>query len=239
MTQYLYLKIARRLQQQIEEGQYKPHQKLPSEQTLAKQFETSRLTVRRAIDWLAQQKIVMRDRNRGTYVLVIKPKISSGASGLVGFSEAAKQRHLKPETKVLEMVQTTAYPRALAKAMQLEKDEAVWRIKRLRSVENEPFTHEEIYLKSGIIADLTLQTARNSLYAAIEKQLSIGYATQEIEAVLLNDHMAKLLKTAADQPAFLVHSLTYSVDGYPILYENSYYRSDKYTFHNSLYRQQS
>ena len=68
MAKYLYVEIAEALNEDVRAGIYGVHQKLPSETDLAAQFATTRLTIRKAIDLLEKQQVVVRDRNRGTYV---------------------------------------------------------------------------------------------------------------------------------------------------------------------------
>ena len=88
-------------------------------------------------------------------------------------------------------------------------------------------THEQIYIKQKILPELTKTEAEGSLYQLIEQSLVIGYADQEF---------SQLLAAKVGSPAFLAHTTAYSVNGYPILYDDSHYRADKYTFHNILYR---
>ena len=97
-------------------------------------------------------------------------------------------------------------------------------------------THEQIYIKQKILPEITKTEAEGSLYQLIEQSLVIGYADQELEAVLLDQEFSQLLAAKVGSPAFLAHTTAYSVNGYPILYDDSHYRADKYTFHNILYR---
>ncbi|WP_125764205.1 GntR family transcriptional regulator, LSA1692 subfamily [Companilactobacillus hulinensis] len=236
MQNYLYLEVADKLQDEIRRKVYGIHQKLPSENDLADQYRTSRLTIRKAIDALEKRQVVVKDRNRGTYVLAANKKISSGANGLAGFTEVAKKMNLNPQTKVLSLTEVTDYPQVVANDLRLNKDDEIWKIERLRYVNDEPMTHEQIYLKEQLLPMLDEKQAEGSLYELIEQNISIAYASQELEAVQLDKKTSRLLETKESSPAFLAHTVAYSVDGYPILYDDSYYRSDKYTFHNILYR---
>lgn len=236
MAKYLYVEIAEALNEDVRAGIYGVHQKLPSETDLAAQFATTRLTIRKAIDLLEKQQVVVRDRNRGTYVLATEGKISSGASGLVGFTEAAKELHLDASTRVLDLRRAIVYPDYVASKLQLNEQEPVWQIERIRMADNEPMMHEQIYLKQRILPNLTAHEAQGSLYRLIEQEMPIGYAQQELEAVILEPGLSELLETTPGQPAFLAHTVAYSMDGYPIFYDNSHYRADKYTFHNILSR---
>ena len=236
MKQYLYLQVADELQKEIDGNVYNVHQKLPSETELAKHFNISRLTLRKAIEALEKRQVVVKDRNRGTYALAATNKISSGADGLSGFTEVAKKMNLRPETQVLQLKTVTKYPAVVAESLRLVEHEPLWRIERLRLVNEAPMTHEQIYIRQTTLPDLDATQATGSLYELIEAHTQIAYASQELEAIQLPEHIGGLLAVATGAPAFLAHTVAYSVDGYPILYDDSYYRSDKYTFHNILYR---
>lgn len=234
---YLYSEIADKLEQDIKNGEFGIHQKLPVENELSFRFETSRLTIRKAIEELQRRDLVVKDRNRGTFVLSPETKIiSSGLNGLYSFSEVAKRQHIKPETVVLNLETAREVPSLIKKQLQLRGDESLWKLERLRLGNGEPLTHEEIYLQKRFVPDLTKENAATSLFKMIEKNISIAYASQELEAVILEGKVSELLKSKPGEPTFLAHTTSYSADGYPVLHDESYYRSDKYSFHNILYR---
>ncbi|HIY93704.1 GntR family transcriptional regulator, LSA1692 subfamily [Companilactobacillus sp. HBUAS56275] len=234
---YLYSKIADKIEKDIKDGEFGIHQKLPAENELSFRFETSRLTIRKAIEELQRRDLVVKDRNRGTFVMPPETKkISSGLNGLYSFSEVARRQHMKPGTVVLNLETARNIPDLVKKQLHLRGDEPVWKLERLRLGDGEPLTHEEIYLQKRFVPNLTKENAATSLFEMIEKNISIAYASQELEAVILEGRISKLLHNKAGEPTFLVHTTSYSADGYPILHDESYYRSDKYSFHNILYR---
>jgi Transcriptional regulators len=155
---------------------------------------------------------------------------------LVGFTEAAKSRHLDSETILLALDTVKVIPQVVKDQLNLQGGEALWKIERLRLIGNEPMTHEKIYLPKRFVPELNQDNASGSLFKMIEDQVTIAYASQELESVLLNGKIGKLLHAQPNDPAFLAHTTSYSVEAYPILYDESFYRADKYTFHNILYR---
>lgn len=232
-----YLEVAELLIDEIKKGVYSVHQKLPSEYELAKKYDVSRLTIRKSIDHLAQLNYVVKQKNKGTYVMA-ETKIQSGGSGLVGFTEAAKLYGLKIKTKVIDLAVTQNYPDTVARALNLEENAPIYHIERIRYADDEPMTYENIYLDESVVNGLTKEEVEKSLFEAIEKSISIGYSHQEVEAVLIDEKISEVLKAPMPNPVFLVNSVTFSIDGYPILYDTSYYRADKYKFKNILYRNQ-
>ncbi|TGD25397.1 GntR family transcriptional regulator [Companilactobacillus suantsaicola] len=236
MPEYLYSKIADKLEKVIKDGEYGVHQKLPSETELSFQFDTSRLTIRKSIEELEKRQLVVKDRNRGTFVLAPDSRISSGSNGLVGFSEVAKRMHLKSHTQVLSFLETSDVSNTVKDQLRLSDKEMVWKIIRLRSIDDYSMTHEEIYLKQKFAKNLNREKASGSLFEIIEKTIKIAYGSQELESVLSSEKLSHEMNIKAGSPGFLAHTTSYSADGYPILYDESFYRADKYTFHNILYR---
>ncbi|WP_334352434.1 GntR family transcriptional regulator, LSA1692 subfamily [Companilactobacillus sp. HBUAS56257] len=236
MPEYLYSKIADKLEKIIKDGEYGVHQKLPSETELSFRFDTSRLTIRKSIEELVRRKIVVKDRNRGTFVLSPQTKISSGADGLVGFTEAAQNHHLKSRTIVLDFKSTKRVPVMVTEKLHVKNDEPFWMIERLRLIDDVPMTHELLFLRKRFVRDLSIEDAKGSLFKVIEQTIPISYADQELESVLLKGRIAQLMEVKEGLPAFLAHTVSYSANGYPLLFDESYYPADKYTFHNILYR---
>ncbi len=98
-TKFVYMQIMDSLIDQIENGQLKPGEKLPSERDLSLQLGVSRMTVRRAINDLVTNGLVYRRQGSGTFVA--EPKIEQHANMLIGFSESMQQKGLKPGALVL------------------------------------------------------------------------------------------------------------------------------------------
>lgn len=232
----IFLTIANELQKRINDGTYVTSQKLPSEYDLAAEFGVSRLTVRKAIDSLIGQNILVKEKGKGTYVMK-QPKIQSGSGGLYGFTEAAKRQGKQSKTEILTCEITEKLPEKVKQAFGKYANEKVIHLVRRRFLEEEPMTIENIYVLQRYLKDSTIeQLEEGSLFSEIEKNIEIGYSHQEVEAILVTEDMNKLLEVEKGQPLLLVHSLTYSPSAKPILYDTSFYRADKYTFKNTLQR---
>ena len=222
--QAVFQEVAQQIAQRVHEGTYVTSQKLPSDYDLAEEFQCSRLTVRKAIDLLIGQNLLVKEKGKGTYVMK-QPKIQSGSGGLQSFTETAKIQGKKTRTEVLH----------------IETVKPIVYLVRLRYFDDEPMTVENLYVLKRYLqedtAELTKAQLESSLYQVIEANIEIGYSHQEVEAVKSPADIAKLLQVPQEEPMLLVHSMTYSASAKPILYDTSYYRADKYTFKNTLVRQ--
>lgn len=235
--QSVFQDIARQIQEKVDKGIYVSAQRLPSEYDLAKEFEVSRLTVRKAIDELISRNVLVKQKGKGTYVMS-QQKIQSGRAGLQGFTEAAKAYGKTSKTEVIDLVLLTAseVPQKIGEALELNPQEEVYHLVRLRSFDNEPMTVEELYIREMYLPNITKEQVEGSVFKLIEEQIEIAYSHQEIAAMLVSDKLSLLLEVPIGEPVLKVNSITYSITATPILYDRSYYRADKYTFKNTLHR---
>lgn len=234
-TRVKFEKVANEIEKRIQEGIYVRSQKLPSEYDLAKEFAVSRLTVRKAIDELIQKNILYKLKGKGTYVMSPQ-KIQSGRSGLKGFTEAAKEYGKVSQTEVIAFHPIKKVPTMIQEALKLDETTTIYELVRRRNLDESPMTVEKIYLAKAYVEGLTAQDFEGSLFKLLEEKVEIAYSHQEIEAILVTKELAELLNVAVGGPLLKVHSVTYTKDGMPILYDESYYRADKYTFKNTLLR---
>ncbi|CAM3272153.1 GntR family transcriptional regulator, LSA1692 subfamily [Vagococcus fessus] len=232
----LYMKIANKLLADIQSGSLKGGEKLPTEYELADTFEVSRLTIRKALDYLIARNILIKQKNHGTFV-VEQSKIQSGASGLAGFSEIIRNLGMTPSTKLIEMTEVFLPSEEIRIRLELEDKESVIFIKRVRYANETPLVIENLHIRKKYLGDITqVDFETESLFETIEQHILIGYSQQEISAELVSDSTAALLDIEKGSPILLVDTTTSSIQGEPLLIDLSYYRPDKYTFKNILKR---
>lgn len=228
--------VAETIKTKINDGTYSQEQKLPSEYDLAKEFDVSRLTVRKAIDLLISQNLLVKQRGKGTYIMKQTDKFQSGQHGLLSFTESAAEFGKTSKSVIIDFEKLGTIPKVVAEKLQITHED-VYKIKRLRYFDDDPMTIEEIYIRATFLpGNVSVENVQGSIFKLIEEQIDISYSHQEIEAVLVTEELSKPLDVPIGDPLLLVHTITYSASGTPILFDNSYYRADKYTFKNILHR---
>ena len=163
-------------------------------------------------------------------------KIQSGRSGLKGFTEASKEYGNTSQTEVITFHAIDSVPTEIQEALKKNAADIIYELVRRRNLDGTPMTVEKIYLAQTYIEGVTAKDFEGSLFKLLEEKVEIAYSHQEIEAILVTEELAELLNVPFGSPLLKVHSVTYSKDGVPILYDESYYRADKYTFKNTLLR---
>lgn len=231
----IYKQVAKEIEDKVKRGIYVSAQKLPSEAELAQEFNVSRLTVRKAINLLIDKKILVKHPNTGTYVMNHQ-KLASGASGLQGFNEVALAKGKTPRTEVIGVFQID-YDSKLWQELEANPDEQIININRIRYLDDLPMTVEDLYIRQKFLPnDLTEVDFEHSIFDLIEQKIDIAYSHQEIEAVLVDKMMSIAFEIEVGNPMFRATSTVFSVTGVPIMHDISCYRSDEYTFSNTLIR---
>ncbi|NBI14628.1 GntR family transcriptional regulator, LSA1692 subfamily [Pediococcus acidilactici] len=240
MPKTKFEKVAQSLVERIQQGIYSNMQRLPSEYQLADEYGVSRLTVRKAIERLVTAKILVKDPGKGTYIMSTNSsnKVESGRMGLKSFTEAAETYGKQSRTQVLDYQPLIQPDQRVEEKLNLrnnpqpEVDELV----RLRFWDDDPMTIEDIVILHKYVANHQKNDFKHSLFQILAETVEIAYSNQEIEAIKVDEKLAKLLHVQEGDPILCVHSLTYTADGQPIFYDTSYYRADKYTFKTTLTR---
>ncbi|MBY0423697.1 MAG: GntR family transcriptional regulator, partial [Parvularculaceae bacterium] len=134
----------------ISAGVYASGATLPGEQELARQFNVSRITVKRALNDLALAGYVRRQRGRGTIVTfgAAHPVVRGSFSTLI---DSLTKMGVETEVELLEVEDARATP-AVADLLGVDAGASVQRAVRLRRLGDRPFSHLVTYVPSSIAA---------------------------------------------------------------------------------------
>ena len=142
--------------------------KLPSEYDLAKEYNCSRLTIRKAIDDLIRKNILVKRHGKGSYVMS-QAKIQSGRAGLQGFTEAAKA-YGKSQTEVISFEEVVHPDEKIREALQVGKNEAIYELIRRRMLDGEPMTVEKFICHRHTYKAIRSKTSRAFLLNREERR---------------------------------------------------------------------
>ena len=230
----LYQQLYELLEARIRSGEWKPGDMIPPETELISRYEVSRITVRKVLDMLVSEGLLVRQRGRGSFVA--QAKLEHGTTRIVSFTDDMRQRGLTPGTRIIFMGLVPA-PRPIAEALSVAEGEELARIDRLRLADGVPMCVEESFLIHRYLPGiLQHDLAGNSLREI--KQASYGIrwsrARQTIQAVPAAAETARLLSIKTGAPLLYFERVTYSQDAVAVEYLKIYYRADRYIIHNEL-----
>jgi GntR family transcriptional regulator len=221
----LYQQLERALRTAIESGQLVPEDALPAERDLATDFGVSRITVRKAIDGLVQEGLLVRRHGSGTFV---RGRVEKNFSKLTSFSEDMRARGRTPRSVWLKRSNGTVTPEE-AMSLRSSPGTPVFRFHRVRYADDAPMALE----RATVLADClpSIEAVESSLYEALERS---GHrpvrALQRLRAVLLDAEKAELLAALEHDPGLLVERIGFDRDGRAIEFSQSWYRGDTYDF---------
>ena len=221
----LYQRLQGALRGAIESGLLGAEQALPPERDLSADFGVSRITVRKALDGLVSDGLLIRRQGAGTFVA---GRVEKQFSKLTSFSEDMAARGRTPRSEWLNRVESGVTPDE-ALTLGLSPGTRVFRFARIRFADQMPMA-----LEYSTIAGFALpseEAVDSSLYAALD---AAGHrpvrALQRLRAVLFDAEQARLLEIEPGSPGLFIERRGYLEDGRAVEMTHSYYRGDAYDF---------
>jgi GntR family transcriptional regulator len=225
----LYSQVKNLLLAAIEAGQWSSNQQLPNESKLAELFAVSKITIRQALQELADLGYIRREQGRGTFVT--KPKFGQGPRELMSFTEEMGRHRVKAASRVLEKTVQVA-DLAVAEHLQLRIGDRILVLKRLRLAEGQPMGIQTAHLALDLAPGLAVETFENvSLYEVLKTRYGIhpARAREEYFAAAAEAGAAELLGISAGAPVFAAERVTFTKNGKPFEFTKSIMRGDRYS----------
>ncbi len=206
---------------------------LPPERSLASELGVSRMTLRRAIDELAREGLIVRRQGAGTYVA--EPKVSQSLAA-TSFSQDMRERGMVPTSRTLSLEQLQAGPQ-LGRRLEISPSERIVRIVRLRLADAAPMAIETLYVPLDLIGPLEPRDLEDgSFYDLLaQKGVVIDHGVQSIEPTVTDEGESEVLDVPLRSPAFLFERATWDADGRAVEFVRSVYRGDRYRLTTELY----
>jgi GntR family transcriptional regulator, N-acetylglucosamine utilization regulator len=222
-----YEELCDGLRQEIR-SKLRPGDSLDSERTLVERFGVSRVTVRRSLDQLDAEGLIVRVHGSGTYVS--DSQLIGKTLRLTSFTDDMRERGLEASSVVLtsDVIQADT---ALATLLRLEPDADVLRLRRLRLANKSPMALEDAVVPLGLFPGIEQRDLTTSLYALFSDYgYQVDRARQQITSVALTKEEATLLDSTRAAPALRVDRVSMDRLGQPLEKVASIYRSDRYHF---------
>ncbi len=234
----LYQQIKGLILQSLQSGEWKPGETIPSEMDLAARYRVSQGTVRKAIDELATDNLVVRRQGKGTFVAThneqhvqfrfLKLVPDSGAPGSEG----------PAERQIIDCRRTRATA-DVARALALRTGDAVLQAQRVLSFAGVPTILEDIWLPAAPFKGLTaerLAEHHGAMYALFETEFNVRMvrAEEKIRAEPAQNMHKQLLKIEYGTPLLSVERIAYTYNDIPMELRRGYYRTDTHHYFNTL-----
>jgi GntR family transcriptional regulator len=221
----LYQQLQRSIREAIHSHVLAPDDALPAERQMASELSVSRITVRKAIDGLVEEGLLVRRQGSGNFVC---SRIEKNFAKLTSFSEDMRSRGRTPHSEWLKRSEGAVSPEE-ALTLRLSPGAPVYRFHRLRFADDSPMCLE--YATVSAEALPSLDAVDDSLYEALEAAGNRPVrALQRLRALLLNTEQARLLHAREGDAGLLVERVGFLRDGRAVELTQSFFRGDTYDF---------
>lgn len=228
----LYAQVRDNFVQRLVDGTWQPGQLLPSEMELAAETGVSQGTVRKALDAMAGERLLVRRQGRGTFVAE-----HDEARILFQFFKLQPDEGEQsfPESRILGCTRAAA-SREEAQILRLSPGSEVLRIGRVRTLGGEPVIVETLVLPVEIFGALGAGEIPNNLYGVYAQRfgITVSQAREKLKAIALEPDDAALLGAKPGAPALLIDRLALSLDGVPVEWRVSRCLTDRFHYLSDL-----
>ena len=216
--QPLYLQIKALLERSLDAGEWRPAEAIPSEAELAQRFGVAHGTVRKAIDALAAENLVVRRQGKGTFVATHTEEKSS----LFRFLRIRRNdgREEYPGSRLVDVRRGRASVEA-ARLLDVQAGDPVILLRRILEFSTEPAVLDDITLPAALFKGLTKARAdayQGSMYSFFETQFGVRMpkAQEKLRAVSADAAAARMLKVRVGDPLLSVDRVTFTYGDRPV-----------------------
>lgn len=227
-----YEKIAFDIKEDILSEKYKPNEQLPFEKELCEKYNVSKMTVKKALDLLVNDGLIIKRRGSGTFVKDITEKEiqriieKKQFSGLTTTSIGHKVTSKVLEFKIINAT------KEIADILKIEEDEFIYFVHRVRYVDDKAVVIEKTYIPLNLIPGMKLADVKKSIYGYIKDKLGLNIqsAHSTVRAMKSDELDRKYLNLEKDEPILEVERVAYLDNGKVFEYSFSRHRYDKFEF---------
>ncbi len=228
----VYYQIKQTIKNWIVNKDFKPGEKIPSENELASQFNVSRLTVRQAIYQLVQEGFLKSKRGGGTFVTNNETLIDSFGLEFIGFMDDLLYQVSKVKTAsaVLSRVPSAKF---VSEKLELNENEEIICIQRVRFLRDKVFSYTVNYLPLQLGLKINeKELYKKPLLEIVEHDLGIQFteAFQTIQASFANQEIADHLRIPSGSPILYIERIMYTKGKKPVEFVQSSHPGDMYKF---------
>jgi GntR family transcriptional regulator len=224
------------LRQQILDRHYPSDKAMPSEHRLEELFGVSRITIRRALDRLASEGLIVRRHGKGTFAQAVlaPPPIQTNLRGML---ENLIAMGLKTHVELIDFGYLAATPE-IAALLELEDGALVQKAVRVRSFDGTPFSFLTTHIPEAIGRSFAAEDLREKpLLALLERAgAEVSQADQTITAKLADTRVAPLLQVELGAALLCVKRLVRDQNDRPVELLEALYRPDIYEYQMTMSR---
>lgn len=207
--QPLYAQLMKEIKDLIQKGEYEAGDQIPTETELSEKYQVSRITVRRTIEELCTQGILVKRQGKGTFVEAPKIYRKVEKDNSMSFSESCRANGRKPSSHVIEcqFVEAEEWQNEF---LMLTDDKRLYHIERVLSADELPIIYEHIYIPAIRVPNLQVEKLENgSLFQLLAEDYNVtefAKGRSTIEVRMASKPIADYLKMNVGEPIMILKS---------------------------------
>ena len=229
----LYYQVERQIRKQIENRELNPGDPVPSEGELINMFNVSRITIRKALERLEEDGLIIKKRGSRS---IVAHTVHSNREPIIGLDDFRRMedemqhRGLARKATVEEHIRIKPVD-SIAKIFGISENEELIRVRRLCRTKDIPIWTESRYFPLKIGEQLDVEKLENESVQNILQSIGqkVDHVEVQVRAVGATAVQAKLLEVSDKYPLLLHESISYSTNGDPLQLTRVYLRSDYYS----------
>lgn len=222
MKEPIYKVIENYVKDLINSEKLKKGDLIPSEKQLSEEFNVTRMTVRSALNNLVKDGYISRQRGVGS--IVIGSRIYDNISAISGFTKEMNRKGYEVSNILLELNIVQA-DEILASKLNIEENENIWEIKRVRLADNERVSYMITYMPVKIFPNLNENFCKKSLYSFVEDTCGykIAVSEREVQAIISDGEIMESLQLSDPEPILYISQVCRLQNGDVFEYSHTYH----------------
>ncbi len=230
-----YIEIADDLRSKIQNQTYTYGQKLPYEYVLCVSYHCNKETMKKALEILVKEGLIVRRRGAGTFVKDYDPGVAMGSENQgnlnIGLTRTyGQQKKVTSKVITFEVVPSDAI---ISNHLQIEEGSFVYHIIRQRFLDEDIYSLEDIYIPISILPDLSKDVIEKSIYQYVENgcNFKIQSMHKTIRSFLSTTLEQKYLLLKENEPYIEIEQLTFLSSGVIFEFSRSRFHYRDFNFH--------
>jgi len=227
----LYYQLKEVIKRQIENKIWKFDQMIPSENEIASTYEVSVGTVKKALSVLVEEGVLYRRQGKGTFVA--RPDFTRSFIRFFRYGLGDQNVGDFPESKVLNS-KIILPPKRVQTVLQLNDNEKVIKIKRIRSIGDTPLMLEDLFLPHHIFKGFDhVDISQQLLYPIydVKYKTPIIWAEENLWPQIANPEESNLLWISVGDPLIAIERVAFTYGDKPVEFRSSLGRGDRFRYH--------
>ncbi|KKK36590.1 GntR family transcriptional regulator [Mesobacillus campisalis] len=224
-----YQQVADEIEKYIEDHGLQQGDKLPVLESLMARFEVSKSTITKSLDLLERKGAIFQVRGSGIFVRRHKRKGYISLLSNKGFKRDLEEYQLSSEIIQLEARKPTE---EAALNLNMEFDEDVYYVKRVRYINGQPLCLEESFYNKSIVPYLNAEIVQDSIFDYIKDALGlkVGFSDLYLHIGKLTEEEARYLQLEKGDPKLYVETIFHLTNGKPFDFSKVSYNYEQSQF---------